>query len=145
MSPPLIREVREADGDDGKLSIVDAPPGSSCPVVHALRGLDFVVLVTEPTPFGLSDLKGVVGVVRKLGIPMGIVVNRADMGDDRVKRYAEQEGIPVLLEIPFDRRVAEAYAAGKPAVETVPGRRNLMATLLEEILKCATAGRTRHV
>ncbi|MGB8426278.1 MAG: ATP-binding protein, partial [Desulfobacterales bacterium] len=111
MSPPLIKRVRALALPD-RFTIIDAPPGTSCPVIAAMKGTDFVLLVTEPTPFGLHDLKLAVGAVKLLGIPHGLVINRADLGDRRVHAYAEKENIPILMEIPFDRRVAEAYSDG---------------------------------
>ena len=119
MSPPLIKKVREYTRP-GILTIIDAPPGTSCPVIASMTGADFVLLVTEPTPFGLHDLKLAVGAVKILGIPCGLVINRSDIGNDQVKVYAEQEDIPVLMEIPFDRRIAEAYSRGKMIVEVIP-------------------------
>ena len=119
MSPPLIRRVRSYSRPN-TLTIIDAPPGTSCPVIAAMKGADFVLLVTEPTPFGLYDLKLAVGSVMILGIPCGLVINRADMGDDKVKTYAEKEGLPVLMEIPFDRQIAEAYSRGEVLVEVKP-------------------------
>jgi MinD superfamily P-loop ATPase len=119
MSPPLIRKVRESAGAES-LTIIDAPPGTSCPVIAAMKGTDFVLLVTEPTPFGLHDLKLAVEAVKLLGIPRGLVINRSDMGDDRVKAYAARENLPVLMEIPFDRRIAEAYSAGDLIIDAMP-------------------------
>ncbi|KJS02407.1 MAG: (4Fe-4S)-binding protein [Desulfobulbaceae bacterium BRH_c16a] len=119
MAPPLIRKVR-ASRNGEKTIIIDAPPGTSCPVIAAMRGTDFVLLVTEPTPFGLHDLRLAVEAVKLLGIPCGLVINRADMGDDGVREYAEREGIPVLLEIPYDRKIAEAYSRGSLIVEVMP-------------------------
>ena len=119
MSPPLIKKVRSFSLPD-QLTIIDAPPGTSCPVIAAMRGVDFVLLVTEPTPFGLHDLRLAVGAVKILRIPCGLVINRSDMGNDQVKRYAETEGIPLLMEIPFDRRIAEAYSRGQLLVEVMP-------------------------
>lgn len=117
MSPPLIKKVRTL-ALPGRFTIIDAPPGTSCPVIAAMKGTDFVLLVTEPTPFGLHDLKLAVGAVKLLGIPHGLVINRADLGDRLVHAYAEKENIPILMEIPFDRRVAEAYSDGHLIVET---------------------------
>jgi MinD superfamily P-loop ATPase len=119
MAPPLIRKVRERTLPD-RLTIIDAPPGTSCPVIASMKGADFVLLVTEPTPFGLYDLQLAVGAVKILGIPCGLIINRSDMGDDRVKQYAETEQVPVLMEIPFDRKMAETYSRGELIVETLP-------------------------
>jgi MinD superfamily P-loop ATPase len=119
MSPPLIKKVRAAR-DPERITLIDAPPGTSCPVIAAMHGADFILMVTEPTPFGLHDLKLAVEAVRLLGIPCGLVVNRADVGDDQVFAYAREEGLPVLLTIPFDRRIAEAYSRGETMVEALP-------------------------
>jgi MinD superfamily P-loop ATPase len=112
MAPPLIRMVRDRTRTDG-LTLIDAPPGTSCPVIAAMKDTDFVLLVTEPTPFGLHDLQLAVEAVKRLGIPMGLVINRADMGDDRVADYARAEAIPILMQIPFDRQIAESYSRGE--------------------------------
>jgi MinD superfamily P-loop ATPase len=119
MSPPLIRKVRSYTDPD-KLTLIDAPPGTSCPVITSMKATDFVLLVTEPTPFGLHDLKLAMGAVRLLNIPTGLVINRSDIGDDHVKAYARKEGLPVLMEIPFDRRIAEAYSRGDAIVKVMP-------------------------
>ncbi len=119
MSPPLIREVRSHTRSD-QLTIIDAPPGTSCPVIAAMKGADFVLMVTEPTPFGLHDLKLAVEAVKLLEIPRGLVINRSDIGDDGVRTYAKMENIPILMEIPFDRRIAEVYSRGKLIVEEMP-------------------------
>ncbi len=136
MSPPLIRKVREYTRSD-MLTIIDAPPGTSCPVIASMKDADFVLLVTEPTPFGLHDLKLAVGAVNILKIPCGLVINRSDMGDDGVKKYAEEEDVPVLMEIPFDRRIAEAYSRGEMIVEAMPEWKEEFTKLynnIEEIL-----------
>ncbi|PIE58636.1 MAG: (4Fe-4S)-binding protein [Desulfobulbus propionicus] len=119
MAPPLIKQVRENAPADRPV-IIDAPPGTSCPVIAATYGVDFVLMVTEPTPFGLHDLKLAVEAVKILGIPSGLVINRSDMGTPDVRAYAEKEGLPVLMEIPFDRSIAEAYSHGKTMVEEFP-------------------------
>jgi MinD superfamily P-loop ATPase len=119
MAPPLIRAVKAHIPKEGD-AILDAPPGTSCPVIATLRETDYVVLVTEPTPFGLNDLKLAVAVVRELQIPFGVVVNRAGSGDERVQAYCRAEGIALLAEIPDDRRIAEAYSRGELAVEALP-------------------------
>jgi MinD superfamily P-loop ATPase len=119
MSPPLIRSVRAGTEGTG-LVIVDAPPGTSCPVVCSVRGADSLILVTEPTPFGLHDLALAVEMARELDIPAGVVVNRAGLTRNGVVDFCQARGVPVLLEIPFDRRIAEAYARGEMLVEAVP-------------------------
>lgn len=115
------------------IEIRDAPPGASCPVVETMRGADFVLLVTEPTPFGLHDLKQVVGIARELGIPAGVVINRDGIGDNAVETYCAEAGIPILLRIPMERRIAEAIASGKPLVNAAPEYREKFKTLLEDI------------
>ena len=119
MSPPLIREVKKRIPWEG-VAIVDVPPGTSCPVIEAVKGADFVVLVTEPTPFGLNDLELAVGMVRELGLPMGVLINRSDVGDAGVNEYCKREKIELLMEIPDNREVAEAYSRGEMAVDAVP-------------------------
>jgi len=133
MSPPLIRKVRSFTRD-GKLTIIDAPPGTSCPVIASTKGADFVLMVTEPTPFGLHDLQLAVEAVRVLGIPCGLVINRAGMGDDRVNAYAEAEDLPILMEIPFDRGIAESYSKGQLIVETMPEWKERFVRLHEQIV-----------
>lgn len=119
MAPPLIRKVRTQEKSADTI-IIDAPPGTSCPVIAAMKGTDFVLLVTEPTPFGLHDLKLAVEAVKFLGIPYGLVINRADMGNSEVSEYADKVQLPLLMEIPFDRRIAEAYSRGETIVELMP-------------------------
>jgi len=132
MAPPLIRRVKQEAPANG-LTIIDAPPGTSCPVVTTMWGSDFVLLVTEPTPFGLNDLELAVGVTRELDLPCGLVINRADLGDRRVHDYAAREHLPILLEIPFDREAAAAYARGRLLTEALPSWRAMMLDLFEKI------------
>ena len=119
MSPPLIRQVKEHI-DPARTVIIDAPPGTSCPVITAVKGSDFCVLVTEPTPFGLNDLILAVEVLRKLEIPFGVVINRADIGDGKVEDYCCKEGIIVLMRIPFSKEIAKAYSCGKTILSISP-------------------------
>lgn len=129
-APPVIRAVK-ASLRPGGLTIMDAPPGTSCPVIEAVREADVVLLVTEPTPFGLHDLKLATEMVRRLGRPFGVVVNRVGVGDDRVHRYCEQEAIPIVMEIPDDRRVAEAYSRGQLLVDALPSYRDMFGGLMQ--------------
>lgn len=133
MSPPLIRAVKKRTRKDG-LTIIDAPPGTSCPVIQSVRGADYVVLVTEPTPFGLNDLRLAVEMLRILKLPFGVVVNRADMGDEAVFDYCRDESIDVLLRIPDDRRIAEAYSRGLPVADALPEYRGAFESLLKEVV-----------
>ncbi len=119
MTVNVIRSVR-ATFPDATFQIFDAPPGTSCPVIATLRDTNYILLVTEPTPFGLHDLKLAVAMVRALEIPFGVVINRSDMGDDSVDAFCTAEGIPVLLRLPHDRRVAQAYSQGEMMVEAIP-------------------------
>jgi MinD superfamily P-loop ATPase len=117
LAPPVIREVRERTENSG-IVIIDAPPGTSCPVIEAVKGTDFCLLVTEPTPFGLNDLKLAVETVKILDIPCGVVINRAGVGDDSsVLDYCQKENVPVLLTIPFDSEIARNYSRGITLVE----------------------------
>jgi MinD superfamily P-loop ATPase len=123
MSVPIIRQLKAKHiaGADHGLTILDASPGTSCPVVETMRGADFVLLVTEPTPFGLHDLRLTVQVARdELGLPVGVVINRDGVGDAGVDEYCTAEGIPILMRIPLDRRIAEAISGGKALVEALP-------------------------
>jgi len=119
MSPPVIRAVKRHIRSDC-VAIIDCPPGTTCPVIAAMKDADYVVLVTEPTPFGLHDLELAVETVREMGLPFGVVINRHDCGDDRVVEYCRKAGVRVLLEIPDDRRIAEAYSNGRSLVVALP-------------------------
>ena len=134
MSPPLIRKVRSyAKKED--ITIIDAPPGTSCPVIAAMKNTDFIILVTEPTPFGLHDLKLAAGAVKLLNIPCGIVINRSDLGDKKVNNFAKEEKIPILMEIPFDRQIAEAYSKGELVVDNFPEWKDKFVNLYHDIEK----------
>ncbi|MBW2183205.1 MAG: ATP-binding protein [Deltaproteobacteria bacterium] len=138
MAPPLIRQVKKRLHNNSN-SIIDASPGTSCPVVEAVKESDFCLLVTEPTPFGLNDLKLAVEMLRKLTIPFGVVINCADIGDAEVEKYCAREDIPVLMSIPWDRKIAEAYSRGIPLIEALPEFQNrfsqLYSTIREESRK----------
>lgn len=132
MAPPLIREVKKRLHQNVP-AILDAPPGTSCPVIAAIRDTDLVLLVTEPTPFGLNDLSLAVDMVRELKIPFGVIVNRMGSGDARVHIFCQKESIPVLLEIPDDRKIAESYSRGILMVDALPEYRNLFQRLISKI------------
>lgn len=148
MSPPIIRAVKNRAGfdtaDENQLIIIDAPPGTSCPMGTAVEGVDYVILVTEPTPFGLHDLDLAVKTVRKMNIPFGVVINRSDSGDDRVVVYCEKEAIEILIQVPEDRRISQGYSNGKPLVDSAPEYREKFASLVEHVVDQHNArGKTR--
>ena len=115
MASPLIRKVKEKIQKE-KTVILDAPPGTACPVIETAKGSEFCILVTEPTPFGLNDLELAVGMLETLQIPTGVVINKANIGDRKVWDYCQSKNIPVLMEIPMDRQIAESYSRGIPIV-----------------------------
>jgi MinD superfamily P-loop ATPase len=119
MTPAVIRAVKKRIGDE-KTAIIDAPPGNACPVIEAVEGSDFCILVTEPTPFGLYDLKLSRKMLGQLEIPHGVIVNRDGIGDRRVEDYCEKEGVPVLMKIPYDEKIARLYSRGIPFVREMP-------------------------
>lgn len=119
MAPPITRKVKEKV-DANSVTIIDVPPGTSCPMVEAVEKSDFCLLVTEPTPFGLSDLSLAVEVVKKLNMPCGVIINRAGAGDSRVEEYCARENIPIMLEIPLDTEIAYLYSRGIPLIEGIP-------------------------
>jgi len=121
MSPPLIKAVKKyGDEQNFKLQLLDCPPGTSCPVIAAVSGADFVVMVTEPTPFGLYDLKLAVDVIRKIGLPFGVVINRSGENDSLIEDWAKEENINILTKIPDDRKIAECYSKGELVLRMMP-------------------------
>jgi MinD superfamily P-loop ATPase len=132
LAPPVVRKVKEYI-DTGSIAIIDVAPGTSCPVVEAVKGSDFCLLVTEPTPFGLNDLALAVEMVKSLNIPCGVIINRCGVGDDRVKEYLRKQGIPVLLEIPLDIEIARLYSQGVTLVQGIPRWREAFLNLIAEI------------
>lgn len=140
MAPPVIREVKKYI-DPAKTIIIDVPPGTSCPVIEAINGSDFCLLVTEPTPFGLNDFSLAVEIAKKLGIPSGAVINRVGIGGDEIEQYCDREGIPVLLRIPLDRDIAILYSKGTPLVEGMPRWREDFLRLFEDIEEAVAARR----
>jgi MinD superfamily P-loop ATPase len=132
MAPPVIRQVKEVASGNG-VAIRDIPPGTSCPVVEAVKGSDFCLLVTEPTPFGLNDLALAVDMVRELGIPCGVILNRAGLGDNKVEEYCREQKIPILLTIPLDTEIARLYSRGITLVEGMPQWKDSFLGLFERI------------
>lgn len=139
MPTPIIREEKKLI-DRRKTVILDCSPGTSCPVIEGVRGSDFCLLVTENTPFGLNDLELAVEMVRALGISPGVFLNHSDLGDRKVKDYCERENIPLLAELPHDRRIAEVYSRGEIVVEKIPAYRDLFHHLWQKVQKIVSGG-----
>jgi len=137
MAHPVIREVKKHINRE-RLAIIDVSPGTSCPVVEAVRGGDFCLLVTEPTPFGLNDLILAVDMLNKLDIPCGVVINRDGTGDSKVEEYCYREGIPVLLRIPLNIEIAQLYSKGITLVEGMPPWREAFIKLYNDIEQIAS-------
>lgn len=138
MAVPVIRQLKKwAKPQPQQVVIVDAPPGTSCPVVESMRGADFVLLVTEPTPFGLHDLKLAVQVARQINLPVGVVINRDGSGDSGVDKFCEAERLPVLMRVPFERAIAESVASGRALIEIhaeyIQRFRSLFADIVERV------------
>jgi MinD superfamily P-loop ATPase len=140
MSPPLMRQVKArlpVGGADSDI-LIDSPPGVSCPAVNAVLDADVILLVTEPTPFGLHDFRLAVEAFRPLGKPLGAVINRSGLGDAGVLDYCQAQAIPVWAEIPFNRAVAEAYSRGEVAARAVPELRDVILALMERMQAAAS-------
>lgn len=132
MPSPVIKEVKKFI-DNNKINIIDSSPGVSCPVISAIKDSDYCILVSEPTPFGLQDFKLAVEILRKLNIPFGTVINQYDIGDEKLKKYCQEEKIKILLRIPFDRKIAVAYSKGIALIEELPEYKEKFLELYEEI------------
>jgi MinD superfamily P-loop ATPase len=127
---PIIRQLKDwLPVRSNETVIIDAPPGTSCPVAESVRNADYVLLVTEPTPFGLHDLKLAYELVRELGLPAAVIINRDGIGDQGVDDFCTQAGLPVLLRIPMDREIAAGIAQGIPLVTLKPEYRPLFEQL----------------
>lgn len=139
MAPPIIREVKKLSGGQ-EITIIDASPGTSCPVVEAIKDSDFCLLVTEPTPFGLNDLRLAVETVRKIDLPFGVLLNRVGTGDNKTQEYCQEENIPILMTIPLDKRIAGMYSRGITLVEGMPEYRERFLLLFQAIREIVIEG-----
>jgi MinD superfamily P-loop ATPase len=146
MAPPIIRKIKKKIKKDGikggnnditnhYLTIIDAPPGTSCPVIESIKNSDYTILITEPTPFGLHDLILAVEVLQKLKIPHGVVLNKCDVGDHKVEEYCKKNNIPLLLSIPLDREIAVAYSQGIPIVKINSSYEQKFTQLFQKIIQ----------
>jgi len=146
MAPPIIRKIKKRinkNGIKGKnnditnhhITLIDAPPGTSCPVIESVKDSDYTILVTEPTPFGLHDLILAVEVLQKLKIPHGVVLNKCDIGDHKVEEYCKKNNIPLLLFIPMDKEIAVAYSQGIPIVQINSSYKQKFIQLFQKIVQ----------
>ena len=136
MAVPLIKAVKK-EMNPAKNVVIDAPPGTACSLVSSVHKTDYCILVTEPTPFGLHDLKITVQVLKDLKVPMGVVINRAGLGDKKVYDYCKLENIPILMEIPFSKKIAQLYSRGVPFVSQMPEWKSKFQQINETIQRCS--------
>lgn len=134
MAIPVISAVKKKM-DKSKTVIIDSSPGTSCPMVEAIKGSDYCLLVTESTPFGLNDLSLAYEVTKKMGIPAGLIINKYDNSFVELEEYCRRENLPILLKIPEERRIAEAYSRGESLVEALPEYKKKFVELFERINK----------
>lgn len=134
MATPVVRQVKE-HSSSADVTLIDAPPGTSCPVIEAISGSDFCLLVTEPTPFGLNDLGLAASAVKQLGVPCGVILNRSGRGDEKVEGYCRKENIPVLLKIPLDLKIACLYSEGFTLVDGLPEWKDSFRKLFRKIVE----------
>ena len=132
MATPLVRAVKNKI-DGSKIAIIDSPPGTSCPVIESIKDTDYCILVTEPTPFGLYDLKLAVEVVRKLKVPFGVLINQEGIGDKGVEKYCKEEDISIIMKIPHDKKIARLYSEGIPFVREMRDWEDKFIELYENI------------
>jgi len=146
MAPPIIRKIKKRinnnaikggnnDIANNHITIIDAPPGTSCPVIESIKGSDYTILVTEPTPFGLHDLILAVEVLQKLKIPYGVVLNKCDIGNHQVEKYCNENDIPILLSLPLNKEIAIAYSKGIPIVSLDHSYEQKFIQLFQNIIK----------
>jgi len=148
MAPTIIRKIKKKSiekhksrkNEDVKIRnqeiiLIDAPPGTSCPVIESVKGSNYTILVTEPTPFGLHDLILAVEVLQKLQIPYGVVLNKCDIGNHQVEEYCKENDIPILLSLPLDKEIAIAYSKGIPIVSLDHSYKQKFVQLFQNIIK----------
>ena len=136
LAVPVITKLKNwQDFMDDEIVVIDSPPGASCPVVESLRGADYIILVTEPTPFGLHDLRQAYQVTQVLGIPAGVIINRAGIGDQQVEKYCDEMGLTILMQIPLERSIAQGLAQGKSLLEIKPEYKEQLQQLYLQIVE----------
>lgn len=132
LAPPLIKKLKKKIPKQ-KTVIIDAPPGTSCPVVASLKGVDFALLVTEPTPFGLHDLDLALKTVKELKIPSAVIINKSSSQDNIITDYCKNVGVDVILKIPDNINIAKTYSKGKPFIEEFPVFKDKLKSVIKNI------------
>ena len=130
---PVITALKKHAGPEDGITLMDSSPGTSCPVLETVRGTDFCLLVTEPTPFGLHDLKLAVDAIKGLDVPFGVAINRHGIGDERTEEFCRKKGIDILLTIPQDMEIARLYSDGVPFVDRMPELRERILEMFERV------------
>lgn len=133
ISIPVIKAVK-AHLNPTRTVVIDAPPGTSCPVIESVKGSDYVLVVTEPTPFGFNDLELIVGLLQKIELPFGVIINRSDLGSGIVLEYCQKKGIPVVAQIPFKPEIALAYSQGNLLIEALPKMRQEFQEIAQKVI-----------
>jgi MinD superfamily P-loop ATPase len=133
MSGVKIIEKLKSDSENEELLIIDSPPGTSCATVAAVEDTDYAIIVSEPTPFGVSDMKMVVEMLREMKIPFSVVINKAGIGNDEIYEYCKTEEIEILMEIPFDKKIAEYYAKGDLFSKKIDGYVEKLQNVLKKV------------
>lgn len=133
MSSPIIHQLKKLPKDKADITIIDAPPGASCAVVSTVYDADFVLLVTEPTSFGLHDLKQMLAIITQSGTPAGVIINRQGIGDKSVESFLKQKSIPILMKIPYQREIAIGLASGNVLSDFIPVYRRKFRGVFERI------------
>jgi MinD superfamily P-loop ATPase len=129
----IINQLKKYSELDEETIFIDSPPGTSCTTVAAVEDVDYAIIVSEPTPFGVSDMKMVVEMLREMGIPFGLIINKSGLGDDEIYDYSKDENIEILGEIPFDKKIAELYADGKIFSDSLPEYKNFFNDIYKNI------------
>ena len=141
MAVPVITQLKKwGNYMDADVVVIDSPPGASCPVVEAVRGADFVLLVTEPTPFGLHDLRQAYELTQEVGIPAGVIINRDGIGDSGVEEYCREVNLPILMHIPLEREIGHGIAQGKTLLEIHPEYKTRFQELYTQITDLGLQG-----
>jgi MinD superfamily P-loop ATPase len=133
MPTPIIHQLKRLSDEQAEITILDSPPGASCAVVATIYDADYVLLVTESTPFGLHDLKQMLGILEQTGTPAGIIINRDGIGDNRVEDYIGQTPYPILMKIPYQNEIAAGLASGRLLTDIFPAYRAHFGQLYQQI------------